>query len=100
MAMPMTKEELHRLVDELPDGELVAAARFLEYLRERRPDLVAPPQRKPREATEDASEAARPQGSVYPTVSVPVAAVRELVDTMPDVGGDALQDTEALYDDV
>ncbi|MBI4493212.1 MAG: hypothetical protein HY690_10520 [Chloroflexi bacterium] len=29
----MIKERLHRLVDELPDGELHAAERFLEYLR-------------------------------------------------------------------
>jgi len=28
-----TKERLHRLVDELPDDELQAAERFLEYLR-------------------------------------------------------------------
>jgi hypothetical protein len=28
------KEELHRLVDELPEGELDAAARYLVYLRD------------------------------------------------------------------
>ncbi|MBI4505785.1 MAG: hypothetical protein HY691_09645 [Chloroflexi bacterium] len=28
------REHLHRLVDELPDGELHAAARFLEYLHD------------------------------------------------------------------
>ena len=28
-----TKEDLHRLVDELPDAELQAARRYLEYLR-------------------------------------------------------------------
>lgn len=28
-----TKEELYRLVDELPENELHAAKRFLEYLR-------------------------------------------------------------------
>lgn len=28
------RERLHRLVDELPDGELHAAARFLEYLHD------------------------------------------------------------------
>lgn len=27
------KERLHRLVDELPEGEMHAAERFLEYLR-------------------------------------------------------------------
>jgi len=34
----------------------------------------------------------------YPTVSVPVATLRELIGIMPLVGGDALADTEALYD--
>lgn len=29
------KDELHRLVDELPVGEVQAARRFLEYLRDR-----------------------------------------------------------------
>jgi hypothetical protein len=29
-----TRDELHHLVDELPDGELDAARRFLEYLRD------------------------------------------------------------------
>ena len=29
----VTKEQLHRLVEELPQGELDAARRYLEYLR-------------------------------------------------------------------
>jgi hypothetical protein len=29
-----TKERLHRLIDELPESELHAALRFLEYLRD------------------------------------------------------------------
>ena len=29
----VTKEELHRLVEELPQGEMEAARRYLEYLR-------------------------------------------------------------------
>lgn len=29
-----TKEEIHRLVDDLPAGELSAARRYLEYLRD------------------------------------------------------------------
>ncbi len=31
----IAREELHRLVDELPEGELLPAERFLEYLRDR-----------------------------------------------------------------
>ncbi len=30
-----TKEELRRLVDELPEGEVYAALRYLEYLRDK-----------------------------------------------------------------
>jgi hypothetical protein len=30
----MTRTELHRMIDELPESELHAAARFLEFLRE------------------------------------------------------------------
>lgn len=35
-----TKEQLHRLVDALPESELHAARRFLEYLRNMRSDPV------------------------------------------------------------
>lgn len=35
-----TKEKLRRLVDELPDSELDAAGRFLEYLRHRRDPML------------------------------------------------------------
>jgi hypothetical protein len=33
----------------------------------------------------------------YPTVPLPASALDSLVDIMPPVGGDALSDTEALY---
>jgi hypothetical protein len=35
---------------------------------------------------------------LYPTVSVPTRKVRELIGIMPPVGGNALADTESLYD--
>jgi hypothetical protein len=34
MAM-IAREELYHLIDELPEGELLTAERFLEYLRDR-----------------------------------------------------------------
>lgn len=43
------KEELHRLVDELPDSESHAAKRFLEYLR----NMGDPMMRALMEAPED-----------------------------------------------
>lgn len=47
-----TKEDLCRLVDQLPDSELNAARRFLEYLR----DAADPLLRKLLEAPEDDEE--------------------------------------------
>ncbi|MHB0874804.1 MAG: hypothetical protein ACYC5O_02045 [Anaerolineae bacterium] len=97
MALPVTKEELHELVDKLPDGEVVAAARFLEYLSERR-------------ATRSAGEACPEAAGVgeegeerepfrYPTVEVPWEHVMGLIGLLPEVpAGDALADTEAVYD--
>lgn len=38
--MSMERDELHRLVDELPDGELNAALRYLEFIREKGVDPV------------------------------------------------------------
>lgn len=38
--MSMEREELHRLVDELPEGELKAAHRYLELIREKAVDPV------------------------------------------------------------
>lgn len=43
------KDELHRLVDELPSGELRSAKRYLEYLR----NMGDPALRKLLEAPED-----------------------------------------------
>lgn len=47
-----TKDSLHRLIDELPESELVAAERFLHYLRATadpvlRALLEAPPDDEP-----------------------------------------------------
>ena len=44
-----SKEELHRLIDELPDSETNAAGRYLEHLR----DLTDPFVRALVEASED-----------------------------------------------
>ena len=40
MTVVVGKEELHRLVDELPESELPAAQRFLRYLNEMARDPV------------------------------------------------------------
>jgi hypothetical protein len=56
------KEELHRLVDELPEGEMYGAKRFLEYLRNMgdpvlRAMLEAPEDDEPETAEERAAVA-------------------------------------------
>jgi hypothetical protein len=76
---PMTtKATLHQIIEELPESELVAAGRFLAYLRDmaepvRRALLTAPWDDEPetedeRQAVQEArNELAR--GEVYPTSS-------------------------------
>lgn len=70
-----TKATLHRIIEELPESELVAAERFLAYLRDmadpvRRALLTAPWDNEPeteneRQAMQEArNELAR--GEVYP----------------------------------
>jgi len=46
----MTREALHELIDRIPEGEIVAAQRFLEYLARSaafRATLSAPPDDEP-----------------------------------------------------
>jgi hypothetical protein len=83
-----TKERIHQLVDDLPPASLTVVERFVAFVhdqaRQGEPVIVAPggdlaPYR-------------------YPTVSLPASALSRLVGLMPPVGGDALADTEALYD--
>ena len=38
--MAMTKDDLHHLVDDLPDSEVQAAARYIQYLRSSRDPFV------------------------------------------------------------
>lgn len=59
-----TREELHRLIDELPEGEWHAAARFLAYLRDIGSDpflralMAAPEDDEPEMPEEEAAMAA------------------------------------------
>jgi prevent-host-death family protein len=52
--------------------------------------------------TETAEEQKHPRpGAQYPTVSNPPSSLKEWLNLIPDgCGGDALADTEALYDEV
>jgi hypothetical protein len=96
VAVPVTREELHHLVDLLPEGEVVAAARFLEYLGQRRA-AWADGHRCPQ--GQEAAQSPDERRFRYPTVEVPWEHVMGLVGLLPEVpAGDALDDTEAVYD--
>ena len=86
-----TKQKISELLDQLPEESLAAVKQFAEFLHEqsRRSHLVV-----------SASGHESP-AYVYPTVAVPVSSLRAWMDLLPGgCGGDALADTEALYDEV
>ncbi|HHH42405.1 MAG TPA: hypothetical protein ENK56_10440 [Chloroflexi bacterium] len=87
-------ERLLSLLDELPPASVVVVERFVEFLHEQarrgQPVVTAPEQEQQEE---------KPP-YLYPTVPVPASSLDGLVGIMPPVGGDALADTEALYDEV
>jgi len=77
---------LHQAIEMLPEHILPDLARFIEFLRFKTGE-VRPP-------VPTASAPYR-----YPTITLPATTLRELVGIMPsDFEGDALTDTEALYD--
>lgn len=86
-----TRQSILDLLDELPPESLTVVEALVRFLRDQarqgRPVVAAP----------DVSE--RPRFH-YPTVPVPASSLDGLVGIMPPVGGDALADTEALYDKV
>lgn len=76
------------LLKDLPPESLTLVERFVQFLREqarRGQPVGVRDERVP---------------YAYPTVPVPASSLDGLVGIMPPVGGDALADTEALYDEV
>lgn len=85
-----TKQRILELLDSLPPESLVMVERFAEFLRQ-----------QAGQAQPVATTAAKePRPYLYPTVEVPASVWDGLIGIMPPVGGDALADTEALYDEV
>ena len=92
VADPSSKQKIVNLLDDLPPEGLEAVEEFVRYLSERA---------KKAQTAVDAARAAagdRPVPFRYPTISLPLASLSGLVGIMPPVGGDALAETEALYD--
>jgi hypothetical protein len=81
----------HALLDDLPAESVGVAEKFLQFLREQarrgQPVVTAP------------EKADRPP-YLYPTVLVPASSLDRWLNLIPEgYEGDALADTEALYDE-
>ena len=75
-----TKQRISALLDELPPESLQAIELFIRFLRQQWP-LVSGPR--------------------FPTVENQTTSLNAWLDLLPEgCGGDALADTEALYDEV
>ena len=86
-----TRNRIIALLEDLPPESLALVERFIQFLR-------------------DQARRGQPVGSVpvrdkrppyvYPTVPLSASVLDGLIGIMPPVEGDALADTEALYDEV
>ena len=92
----LTKQRIIRLLDDLPPKSLSVVEQFVLFLARqvRRSEPVV--------FAESAAQEPDEQRAAYryPTVGLPPETLHGLVGLMPPVAGDALADTEALYDDV
>lgn len=88
VADPTSKQKIYDLLDDLPPEGLEAVEGFVRFLRE---------QIKQAQTTADVV-ADQTAPFRYPTISLPLARLGGLVGIMPPVGGNALAETEALYD--
>jgi len=84
-----TRINITSLLAELPPENLRLVEQFVHFLREQARQgytVVRAPVKKKR------------QPYLYPTVAVPAKTLDGLIGIMPPVGGNALEDSEALYD--
>jgi hypothetical protein len=82
------------LLDELPSESLVVVEQFVRFLHEQA--------RQGRTVTTvSESEEAKHPPYIYPSIAVPPSSIDAWLDLLPEgYEGDALADTEALYDEV
>ena len=85
------RERILALLDELSPENLITVEHFVQFLRE---------QARRGQPVTVLSEKKDRHPYRYPTVPVPASSLDGLVGIMSPVGGDALADTEALYDEV
>jgi hypothetical protein len=92
LSVQSTRQSILDLLDELPLESLTMVETFIRFLRDQTQ------QGKPIVAAPDVAELPRFR---YPTVPVPASSLDKWVDLLPEgYEGDALADTEALYDEV
>lgn len=85
----VVREHILSLLDDLPPESLNVVNQFVQFLYEQA--------RQGRSVVTKSSGESPP--FLYPSVPLPASALDGLVGIMPSVGGDALADTEALYDE-
>lgn len=91
VATPTAHERLLDLLEDLPPESLAAVEHFVKFLHA---------EAKQGRAVETVAAHQGKAPFRYPTVPVPASCLDGLVGIMPPVDGDALVDTEALYDEV
>lgn len=84
-----TKHKITRLLDDLPAASLTIVEQFVEFVHDQ-----ARQGKSIRAAADHDSVPYR-----YPTVFLSPSVLDGLVGLMPPVGGDALAETEAIYDE-
>ncbi len=89
------RDRLRKLLDQLPAESLPVVEAFLRFLNRQAEE------QKPVVLTEPQSAGEKQHSPRYPdTVTVPISALREVIGILPEgYEGDALADTEALYDE-
>ncbi len=92
LSVQSTRQTILDLLDELPPESLTMVETFIRFIRDQaqreKPGIVAP------------DSAGLPRFR-YPTVPVPACSLDKWMDLVPQgYEGDALADTEALYDEV
>jgi len=86
-----TKQKITTLLDELPPQSLMVVEQFVEFVRQKA--------RQQQTLVTVAEKEAPPY--LYPTVENPASSLSAWLNVIPNgCGGDALADTEALYDEV
>ncbi|MBU6359658.1 MAG: hypothetical protein KGS46_06490 [Chloroflexi bacterium] len=91
------RQKIIALVNELPNESLPLLAQFVEFLSSQVTRANTVKTKKNIDVT-GAGVTDTDMRLNYPTVSVPAKQLQSLISLLPAMGGDALADSEALYD--